>query len=406
MKYMTEFRDKELAGGLARSISSLMNGSSYTIMEVCGTHTMNIFRYGLKGLLPESLKLLSGPGCPVCVTPTSYIDQAIALAHVPGVILSTFGDMLKVPGSRANASIKSPSSGGRRVAGPLPTKKGDTLTLPSPFKGEGNMYDGATSLERLALGNVKVVYSTVDALTIAEENPDKKIVFLGVGFETTAPTIAASVLEAQKRGLKNYFVLTAHKTMPQVMRALIEDKALGLQGFICPAHVSTVIGSRAYEFLAKDFGIPCVIAGFEPLDILHGIYMLLGQIVRGEASVEIQYSRVARPEGNPRAQAILKEVFEPYDAEWRGIGLVQGSGLRLMSKYKKFDAALHFSISVPKTREPKGCLCGDMLRGVKSPPDCPLFGKACTPSNPVGPCMVSSEGTCAAWFKYQGETSK
>ncbi|HHT9154025.1 MAG TPA: hydrogenase formation protein HypD, partial [Candidatus Hypogeohydataceae bacterium YC40] len=368
--YMTEFRDKELAEGLAQRISSLLacsersesNGRSYTIMEVCGTHTMNIFRYGLKGLLPASLKLLSGPGCPVCVTPASYIDQAIALAHHPGVIICTFGDMLKVPGSRANAS-----------------------------------------LERLALGNIKVVYSTMDALYTAQANPNKKVVFLGVGFETTAPTIAASVLEADRKGLKNYFVLCAHKTMPQVMRALVEDKALGLQGFICPAHVSTIIGSRPYEFLAREFGIPCVIAGFEPLDILHGIYMLLGQIVRGKARVEIQYSRVAKPEGNPRAQAILEEVFEPCDVEWRGIGVVPMSGLKLRGRYKKFDAALHFSIPTPKVKEPKGCLCGDMLRGVKTPPDCPLFGRACTPSDPVGPCMVSSEGTCAAWFKYQGE---
>ena len=369
MRYMTEFRDKELARGMAQRISSLLNGRYYTIMEVCGTHTMNIFRYGLKEILPANLRLLSGPGCPVCVTPTSYIDQAITLAHVPGVIICTFGDMLKVPGSIT----------------------GDT----------------ANSLERLVLGNVKVVYSTADALSMAEANPDKKVVFLGVGFETTAPTIAASVLEADRKGLGNYFVLCAHKTMPQVMRSLVEDvgarRAVPLQGFICPAHVSTIIGSRPYEFLAGEFGIPCVIAGFEPLDILHGIHLLLGQIVRGEARVEIQYSRVARPEGNPRAQAVIEEVFEPCDAEWRGIGVVPMSGLGLRSRYRRFDAALHFSVPAPKTREPKGCLCGDMLRGVKTPPDCPLFGGTCTPSHPVGPCMVSSEGTCAAWFKYQGE---
>lgn len=404
MRYMTEFRDKELARGLAQSISSILNGRSYTIMEVCGTHTMNIFRYGLKGLLPASLKLLSGPGCPVCVTPTSYIDQAIALAHVPGVIICTFGDMLKVPGSimsGAPVSIESPSPGGRGKG------EGDTLTLSSPVEGEDSMYDGVTSLEGLALGNVKVVYSTMDALSVAEDNPDKKVVFLGVGFETTAPTIAASALEADRRGLKNYFVLCAHKTMPQVMRSLVEDKAIGLQGFICPAHVSTIIGSKPYEFLAREFGKPCVIAGFEPLDILHGIYMLLGQIVRGEAHVEIQYSRVVRPEGNLRAQAIIEEVFEPCDTEWRGIGVVPMSGLRLRGKYQKFDATLHFSIPTPKvsgkSRPRLDCLCGDMLSGVKTPPDCTLFGRACTPSHPVGPCMVSSEGTCAAWFKYQGD---
>lgn len=361
MKYMTEFRDRGLALGLAKGIAALMEGRQrLTVMEVCGTHTMNVFKYGLKWLLPSNLRLLSGPGCPVCVTPASFIDKAIALAGLPEVIVTTFGDMFKVPGS-------------------------------------------TTSLEAAGLDNVKVVYSTLEALSMAEDNPSKNIVFLAVGFETTAPTIAASILEADRRRLDNYFVLCAHKTMPQVMRALVEDKAIGLQGFICPAHVSTIIGSGAYEFLARDFGIPCVIAGFEPLDILHGIYTLLRQIIKGEARVEIQYSRVTRPQGNPRAREVMEEVFEPCHTEWRGIGIVPGSGLKLRRRFERFDALHYFAIKIPEPSGPKGCLCGDILRGSKSPPGCRFFSKVCTPSHPIGPCMVSSEGTCAAWFKYGGD---
>jgi hydrogenase expression/formation protein HypD len=257
--------------------------------------------------------------------------------------------------------------------------------------------------ERAKGASVTVVYSTLDALHLAEKHPDKKVVFLAVGFETTAPTIAASVIEAERRGLKNYFVLTAHKVMPPVMKALLTDKELNLDGFLCPAHVSTIIGSRPYEFIARDFHIPCVIAGFEPLDILQGIYMLLEQIVKKEAIVQIEYSRVVKREGNPTALALLDKVFEPCDVEWRGLGLIPGSGFKLKSRYEKFDALMLMQnkseIRNPKS-EIKGCICGDILRGVKTPPECKLFKKICNPEYPVGACMVSSEGTCAAYYKY------
>lgn len=374
MKYIDEFRDGAVAIGLSKKIAALVDGhDTTTIMEVCGSHTMSIYRYGLKKLLPSNIRLLSGPGCPVCVTPVSYIDTAIAMSQSPSsnsyndrdVLITTFGDMMCVPGSSSSL--------------------------------EKEKADGAS---------VMVVYSTLDALNLSEKHPEKKVVFLAVGFETTAPTIAASVIEAEMRGLKNYFVLTAHKVMPPVMMALLKDKELNLNGFLCPAHVSTIIGSRPYEFIARDFHIPCVIAGFEPLDIMQGLYMLLEQIVKKEAHVKIQYSRVAKCDGNPTALAILDEVFEPCDAEWRGLGYIPKSGLKLRSRYERFDAITLLQ-NKSEIQNPKstfnGCICGDILRGVKFPTDCKLFKKICNPENPVGACMVSSEGTCAAYYKY-GET--
>ncbi|GAN31572.1 MAG: hydrogenase formation protein HypD [Candidatus Brocadia sinica] len=381
MKYIDEFRNGTIAAGISKKIASLVEGHDrITIMEVCGSHTMSIYRYGLKNLLPPNLRLLSGPGCPVCVTSTSYIDTAIAMVQKTDsclvsekeVIITTFGDMMKVPGS--SSSLEK---------------------------------------ERAKGASVAVVYSTLDALRLAEKHPDKQIVFLAIGFETTAPTIAASVIEAERRGLKNYFLLTAHKVMPPVMKALLKDKELNLDGFLCPAHVSAIIGSRSYEFIARDFHISCVIAGFEPLDILQGIYMLLEQIVRKDASVRIQYSRVAREEGNPTALFLLDRVFEPCDDEWRGLGLIPKSGLKLRNRYAWFDALTVFRISDfgfrinSEIRNPKsafnGCICGDILRGIKIPSECKLFKKVCNPEHPVGACMVSNEGTCAAWYKY-GET--
>ncbi|MEP9411665.1 MAG: hydrogenase formation protein HypD [Candidatus Brocadia sp.] len=378
MKYIDEFRNGTIAAGISRKIASVMEGHDMiTIMEVCGSHTMSIYRYGLKNLLPPNLRLLSGPGCPVCVTSISYIDTAIAMTQKTSssfsdekdVIITTFGDMMKVPGS--SSSLEK---------------------------------------ERAKGASVAVVYSTLDALRLAEKYPEKQIVFLGIGFETTAPTIAASVIEAERRGLENYFILTAHKLMPPVMKALLRDKELNLHGFLCPAHVSTIIGSGPYKFIAQDFRIPCVIAGFEPLDILLGIYMLLEQIVKEEASVRIQYSRVVKEEGNPTALALLAKVFEPCDAEWRGLGLIPESGLKLRRKYERFDALTAFRISEfgslnnSKIQIPKSafnsCICGDILRGVRTPSECKLFRKVCNPEHPVGACMVSSEGTCAAWYKY------
>ena len=374
MKYIDEFRNGAIALGLSKKIATLIEGhDKITIMEVCGSHTMSIYRYGLKKLLPPNIRLLSGPGCPVCVTPVSYIDAAIAMSQrsVPGltknqdIVITTFGDMMRVPGS--SSSLEKERAKGAAVA---------------------------------------VVYSTLDALSLAEKYPEKEVVFLAIGFETTAPTIAASIIEAERRGIKNYFVLTSHKVMPPVMKALLKDKELNLDGFLCPAHVSTIIGSRPYEFIAKDYHIPCVIAGFEPLDILLGIYMLLEQIVKKEARVRIQYSRVAKQEGNPTALALLDKVFEPCDVEWRGLGLIPQSGLKLRSRYARFDALTVFRIE-SEFHNPQstfnGCICGDILRGIKMPSECKLFKKVCNPEHPVGACMVSSEGTCAAWYKY-GET--
>lgn len=382
MKYLDEFRNGSIASGLAKKIAALTEGHNrITLMEVCGSHTMSIYRYGLKNLLPQNLRLLSGPGCPVCVTSTGYIDTAIAMAQgtysaspaKKAIIIVTFGDMMKVPGS--SSSLEK---------------------------------------ERAKGASVVVVYSTLDALRLAEKHPEKQIVFLGVGFETTAPTIAASIIEAERRGMKNYFVLTAHKVMPPVMKALLYDKELNLDGFLCPAHVSTIIGSRPYEFIAKDFHIPCVIAGFEPLDILQGLYMLLEQILQKQARVKIQYSRVANAEGNPTALALLDKIFEPCTVEWRGLGYIPESGLKLRKKYERFDAFMLIqnksetcgeqsrTMQNPKS-EIHGCICGDVLRGVKMPSECKLFKKTCNPEHPIGACMVSSEGTCAAWYKY-GET--
>jgi hydrogenase expression/formation protein HypD len=330
-------------------------------MEFCGGHTVTIFRYGIRQVLPKTIDMVSGPGCPICVTANADLDKAIALSQIPGIIVATFGDMLKVPGS--NSSLEQAKAGG---------------------------------------ADVRTVYSTMDALKIAEDNPNKSVVFLGIGFETTAPTIAASILQAEEKGIKNYYVLSLHKLCPPVLRAILDSGELKLHGLICPGHVSAVIGSRPWEFIARDYGIPCVVSGFEPLDILQSVDMLVNQVENGESRVEIAYRRGVRPEGNQQALRLMEQVFEPCPAQWRGIGEVPDSGLKLRKKYQRFDAALAFDIAPGPTYEPAGCICGDVLRGVKTPADCQLFGKACTPQYPVGPCMVSSEGSCSAYYLYGG----
>lgn len=371
MKYIDEFRNHHIAQKLVEKISEIADGlKQITLMEVCGTHTMAIFRYGLKSLLPPNIKLLSGPGCPVCVTEDSYIDKAIAFARRDEVIVSTFGDMMKVPGS-------------------------------------------SSTLEKEAARgcDIKVVYSVSEALKIARDYPERKIVFLGVGFETTIPAVAVSILEAEREGLKNYFVFCGHKLIPPAIRALINTDELNVDSFICPGHVSTIIGSKPYQFISDTYRLPCVIAGFEPLDILQAIYMAVGQIKRGNATVEIQYKRSVREEGNPKAVGMMKEVFEAREVRWRGLGDIPDSGLGIRPKYSDFDAELHIDATVmkdciareieeQKNKAKEKCLCGAILQGVKTPPECDLFGSLCTPKNPVGPCMVSTEGTCAAWFKY------
>ncbi len=330
------------------------------IMEVCGTHTMAISRAGIRGLMPEEINLISGPGCPVCVTPISEIDKAIELAQMKDVIITTFGDMMKVPGTRSSLIME---------------------------KAKG--------------ADIRVVYSPVDSVDIAKKNKDKKVIFLGVGFETTAPLIAAIVKQAKKDKIDNFFVLPCFKVIIPPMIALLNDKDLNLQGFICPGHVSTITGAKIYEPLVKEYSIPCVIMGFETMDILTGIYMIMKQILEKKPRVEIQYSRAVKYEGNINAQKLLKEVFRQTDSNWRGIGLIPDSGLTFSDEYEKFNALKEFTFDISYTKEPAGCRCGDVLKGKCIPFDCRLFAKKCTPENPAGACMVSSEGTCAAYYKYE-----
>lgn len=361
MKYTDAFRDPAIAARFLDRIRNLGKSLTATVslMEICGTHTMAIYRHGIRGLLPPQVKLTSGPGCPVCVTPIDFVDKAVALARVPDVIVTTFGDMMRVPGS-------------------------------------------STSLLREKAGgaDVRIVYSPLDAVSIAAKNPDHKVVFLGVGFETTAPTIAASILEAKKQGNDNFFVLCAHKTMPQAMKALTADPDLGIDGYLCPAHVSAVIGSDAYIPLCAARKIPCVITGFEPVDILQGIEMLLRQISTDDARVENQYNRFVRPEGNRQALHLLQQVFEPCDSQWRGLGNIPGSGLAIRGEYSNYDIEKQMEIITGPSHEQSGCRCGEVLMGKISPVDCALFGKTCTPEEPIGACMVSSEGVCSAAYKY------
>lgn len=363
MRYVDEFRNGKFAKRLVEEIKSVSK-KKIKLMEVCGTHTVAIFKYGLRGVMPENITLLSGPGCPVCVTANETIDKAIWLVRQKGVILTTFGDMVKVPGSSSSLSQE---------------------------KSQGH--------------DVRIVYSTMDALKVACDNPAKKVVFFAIGFETTSPTIAASILEAKRLKLKNYYILAAHKLIPPAMKALLDTKELGLDGFICPGHVSTIIGAKPYEFIIEDYGIPCVITGFEPLDILQAILMLIKQIEDNKPKVEIQYKRAVKYKGNPLALRMLYEVFEEADSNWRGIGVIPNSGLELRRKYRDFDAENIFEIKQEKTKYIPGCLCGEVLRGVRIPTECKYFGKLCTPENPVGACMVSIEGACSAYYKYQGEVN-
>ena len=361
MKFVDEFRNPEIAQNLLKEIDRAAKKLTRPVrlMEVCGTHTMSIFKHGIKQMLPSSLKLLSGPGCPVCVTPANYMDHAVSMSHDDDVIVCTFGDMLNVPGS--------------------------TTSL---------------AKERAGGSDVRTVYSPLDALTIAQKNPDKKIIFLAVGFETTAPTIAGTVMEARNREINNFFISSAHKLIPPAMKLLVEDSDIQVDGFICPAHVSAIIGSDAYRFLAEDYGIPCVVIGFEPLDILQGIMMLMSQMISNDPMVEIQYSRVVKKEGNLKAIHLIDEVFKKTDSRWRGLGIIPESGLALAQPFSRFDADSLWPRDDSGAKEHPGCMCGDILKGKREPEQCGLFRKTCTPESPVGPCMVSQEGTCAAHYKY------
>ncbi len=330
------------------------------LMEVCGTHTVAIFRHGIRDLLPRGLKLLSGPGCPVCVTSIRDIDTAIAIAGRNDVILTTFGDMLRVPGGKQSL------------------------------------------LEARAEGaDIRVVYSPLDSLRIAADNKDKKVVFFAAGFETTAPLTAATASEAEKLGIANFSLYTVHKVVPPAIGALLASGDIRIDGFILPGHVSTIIGTKPYRFIADKYSVPSVITGFEAKDILGGIAFLLRQVLEGRASVEVEYRTVVKEEGNPTALKFINDIFEPADSHWRGIGLIPFSGLRLQKKWKHRDAETIFQPEVPEIAEPEGCMCGQVLRGIKMPHDCPLFAQVCTPDNPVGACMVSSEGSCAAYYRYR-----
>lgn len=360
MRFVDEFRDGTLGHKLLERLrEKVQGGRALRFMEVCGTHTVAIFRSGLRSVLPSEIVLLSGPGCPVCVTAQRDIDKAMEAAAQPSVVLVTFGDMLKVPGTRGNLQS-----------------------------------------QRAKGSDIRIVYSPADALKIAEQQPDKKVVFFGIGFETTTPPVALSVIEARRRGLQNYYLLSVHKLIPPALRALLDNEELAVDGFLLPGHVSTIIGAEPYRFLIDEYQMPSVIAGFELLDILQSVHMLADQVLEHRPAVEIQYRRIARPEGNLRAQAVMREVLEPADVLWRGLGQIPGSGLRLREEYAAFDAERVLDLDVSYSREPAGCGCGDVLRGVKTPYDCHLFGKACSPERPVGPCMVSSEGTCYAYYQY------
>lgn len=350
MRFIDGFRDPELALKLVKGIERETD-RELCLMEVCGTHTMAIARSGIRTILPENIRLLSGPGCPVCVTPQSTIDAFIGL---DGFVLATFGDMLRVPGS-------------------------------------------SHSLEeaRARGADVLVVYSPLDALEYARENPKKRVVFFGIGFETTAPAVALALLDAKKLRVENFYVMAAHKTIPAAMVALASDKEVSIDGFICPGHVSAIIGCAPYEAV----GVPCVISGFEPIDILNSILMLVKTCGQGAASVVNMYPRVVHDEGNVEAMECIYSVFEESDSEWRGLGTIPGSGLRLRPEFAEFDAS-RFVIEEPGTSEEDVCECGSILRGVKSPAECGAFGNACTPERPLGPCMVSSEGACAAEYRY------
>lgn len=358
MKYLDEFRDRELISKLTEAIHS-RSVHKIRLMEVCGGHTLAIRKYGIQHLLPATIELLSGPGCPVCVTDRTAIDRSFALAKMPGVIITTYGDLIRVPGSESTLN------------------------------------------QEKALGaDVRIVYSTLDALEIAKSNPKMKVVFLGIGFETTTPSSAVAISEAAKQNVANFFILSMHKLMPPAMAALI-DQGVKINGYIGPGHVTTIAGADMYSHLIEKYRISVVVSGFEPVDLLQSILMLVNMNEEGRFGTEIQYKRAVTREGNPKARAIVSQVFEPHDDEWRGLGVIPNSGLKIRNEFSRFDAALHFNMAIRPVPEPKGCICGEVLRGLKNPGQCGLFGKVCTPVNPIGACMVSGEGACQAWYQYQ-----
>ncbi|MDR2373191.1 MAG: hydrogenase formation protein HypD [Bifidobacteriaceae bacterium] len=362
MDYVDEFRDPQDAKRLLKAVAALAErlGRTVRLMEVCGGHTHTIYRYGLERLLPESVEFVHGPGCPVCVIPMGRVDDAVHLASRPGVIFTTFGDMMRVPGT------------------------------------------GGSLLQAQARGaDIRFVYSPLDALKVARDNPDREVVFFAVGFETTAPSTAVTVARAAAFGLENFSVFCNHVTIAPPLRALLDGDDLALDGFIGPGHVATVVGARHFDFIPAEYGLPLVVTGFEPLDILQAVEMLLEQHVDGRRLVENQYARVVRPEGNRAALSLMGEVFAVRESfEWRGLGFIERSGYRLADAYARFDAEVRFDMPGVRVADPPACECGSVLKGLIKPWQCRVFGTGCTPENPIGTCMVSPEGACAAYYNF------
>jgi hydrogenase expression/formation protein HypD len=361
VKFVSEYRDGRLGLALAHEMAAIVDPTRhYKIMEICGGHTHTIYKYGIASLLPANVELVHGPGCPVCVIPMGRVADAIAIAHQPGVILTCFGDLLRVPGS------------------------------------DGTLLDA-----KAASADVRVVYSPLDALRIARENPDRDVVFFAIGFETTAPSTALTLLRARAEGITNFSCFCNHVTIGPPLRALLDSPEVSIDGFVGPGHVATVVGSGPFEFIPAEHGKGVVIAGFEPVDVLQAVHMLLRQLKRGRCAVEIQYGRAVTSEGNPRALAAMATVFELRPQfEWRGLGSIPYSALRLSDGFSDFDAELRFGVSGVRIADPKACQCGEVLRGSIKPWECKVFGTACTPERPIGTCMVSAEGACAAYFNY------
>jgi len=360
MEWLNTYRDGEIAGKLVELLKKQEGLRPVRFMEVCGTHTVSICRHGIRELLPPAITLTSGPGCPVCVTATADIDSFIKAAELDGAIITTFGDLLRVPGSRSSLQ---------------------------DARAEG--------------ADIRTVYSSLDALQIARQNPERQVIFLGVGFETTTPTVAAAIITAAQEGLRNFSVISSHKVMPPALDALLSDPEIQIDGLLCPGHVSIMIGADAYEPFVARYRIPSVIAGFEPVDILKAVVMLAAQIRDEKPRVEIAYDRAVTREGNQQAMAVMYKVFEPADALWRGLTTIPGSGLEIRPEYDDFNARKRFDIEVIEAKDPAGCACGDVLKSIKTPADCKLFGTACVPEHPIGPCMVSGEGACGAYYRYQ-----
>jgi hydrogenase expression/formation protein HypD len=360
MRFVDEFRNQDVALALARRIAREAAGRQWKIMEVCGGHTHAIYKYGIEDLLPPNVELVHGPGCPVCVIPMGRVDDGIAVARTPGVIFTCFGDMMRVPGS------------------------------------SGSLLDA-----KAQGADVRMVYSPLDALKIAREHPDREVVFYAIGFETTAPSTALTLLRAAEEDVQNFSVFCNHVMIIPPIKAILDSPDLRLDGFLGPGHVSTVIGTRPYEFVAHRYGKPVVVSGFEPLDILQSVHMLIRQVLEGRCEVENQYTRIVRTEGNPSALEAIRRVFKlrPH-FEWRGLGFISLSALAIREEYARFDAELRFEVPGVRVADPKACQCGEVLKGVLKPWECKVFGTACTPETPIGTCMVSSEGACAAYYNF------